>query len=362
MTALLHRFARAFGPALSRPAASEIVRAAIGAGVGLVTCALVARTVAGGDGAATAILFAPLGASTFLAFCVPNSPLAQPWSAIVGNGLSALTAIAVLKMTADPVLAVAFAVGGAVILMMVARAMHPPGGAVALLIALNPALTAEVGFRFALVPVMLDTAILVALAILFNRATGRVYPFRQPPVESPHHTSDAAPERRLGLSSEDLARILGDMRLAANIGPEDLARLIGAAEAEATARHIGGLTAAEVMSHDVVTTRPETGLDELTRIFQEHGFKTLPVVDSTGNYLGLLSQGDLLGQHDPQTEARDLMHPTRETAKPGTPLAPLLQLLADGHQEAVPVLVAGHLEGIITRSDMIGALAFVLSR
>lgn len=357
-----HRILRSLGPALARPAPVEILRSALGAGTGLLACGLLASVMLDHDGSAMSLLIAPLGASAFLAFCVPNSPLAQPWSAVVGNCVSALAAITVLHLVGEPMLAVPLAVASAVILMMLVRAMHPPGGAVALLIALNPALVAKTGFAFALVPVAFDTAVLVVLATLFNRATGRKYPFRQPPVESPHHTQDTAPDRRLGLSADDLGRILSDLRLAANIGPEDLARLIGAAEAEATARHVGGLTAADVMSHDVVTVLPDAYVDDLTRLFLSRGFKTLPVVGDDGQYLGLLSQADLLGQRDDRVEAQALMHPSRDFATPGTPLAPLLKLLADGGQQSVPVLDHGKLVGIVTRSDMIGALAYELSR
>ena len=41
-------------------------------------------------------LIAPFGASAVLVYAVPNSPLAQPWSVVMGNTLSALVALAVI--------------------------------------------------------------------------------------------------------------------------------------------------------------------------------------------------------------------------------------------------------------------------
>lgn len=347
------------GPALSRPPAAEILRAAIGAGLGLMLCGLMTLALAGHIAEPTGILFAPLGATAFLIFAIPNSPLAQPWSAVIGNGVSALSGIAACRLGLDPVLTVPLAVVGAAILMMAARAMHPPGGAVALLIALNPPPAAE--FGFALYPVAAATACLVLTGFLYNRATGRYYPFRQPAQISPHQTHDPAPERRLGLSAADLGRILSDMRLAANIGPEDLARLIGTAEAEATARHVGGLCAADVMSRDVIAIGPDATASDLTRLFLGHRFKTLPVVDSEGRYMGLVAQTDLLAPHADTARMRDLMQAPTRTVTPRTPLAPLLSLLADGAQQSVPVVEGDRIVGIVSRTDMIGALAYALN-
>ncbi|MGB3147826.1 MAG: HPP family protein, partial [Paracoccaceae bacterium] len=308
------------------------------------------------------LLIAPLGATTFLIFVVPNSPLAQPWSAIMGNFLSALVALAVPRYVSDPALAAAGSVGLAVAAMGFARAMHPPGGAVALLIALMAAENGPAPFFFAVSPVLVNTTLLVALAVVYNRVTGRNYPFRQPAETSNHGTKDPAPERRLGLSAEELGDILQGMRLDANIGAEDLARLIGMAEAEAASRHLGGLVAADIMSRDLVTVRPDAHPDALAEVFRTHGFKTLPVVDGAGLYQGLLSQSALLGLHDQQIEARQIMAANAETIGPAEPLARLLVLMADGGAQALAVVKGDRLHGIVTRSDLMAAMAHVLNR
>lgn len=359
MTRLTH-FLRALSPALSRPRMTEILRAAVGSGLGLIVAGSMTLALVGRVGAPTGALIAPLGATAFLIFSVPNSPLAQPWSVIIGNGLSALVAIAVARLGLPLSLDAALAIGLAVALMMVARAMHPPGAAIAFLISLDPRVAT--GFTFALYPVAMASACLCLAGAAYNRATGRKYPFRQPTEGGPHQTRDRPSNRRLGLSADDLSRILGEMRLAANIGPEDLARLIGAAEAEATARHVGGLTAADVMSRDVISIRPDTGLADLTRLFLAHGFKTLPVTDGAGRYLGLLSQTSLIARQDAEATAREMMRTDLRTVGPAMPLAPLLTLLADGSQQAVPVVDGDMLVGIVSRTDMIGALAYALSR
>ncbi|MDZ4093438.1 MAG: HPP family protein, partial [Paracoccaceae bacterium] len=365
------------------PALHEIIRASLGASFGLVAAGTLARlTLPAGATPEALWLAAPLGATAFLAFAVPNSPLAQPWSAIVGNTLSALIGVGVALAVAQPHLAAGLAIGLAIMAMMLARAMHPPGGAMALLVVLTARGNPDINFHYALSPVMLDTALLVGLATLYNHATGRVYPFRQSPDTNPHATRDRAPERRAGLAPEDLAALLARFNLTANIGTEDLARLIGAAEAEATARHFGGLTCGDMMSRNLITLRPEATLRDLAALFRKHRFKTLPVTDVSGAYLGLINESDLLdhlqldakpadsglmawltrSKRLPQmtSTAQDILSPRVQTARPETPIATATSLLADGHQQAVPITEGNRLVGLVTRSDLIAILATAL--
>ena len=215
---------------MQRPAGREPLRAALGAGLALLACGgLVSLGGASGSHAGL-FLIAPLGATAFLLFAVPNSPLAQPWSAVVGNTVSAFVAVTVVLLDPPQAIAAGLAVFWAITGMAALRAMHPPGGAVALATVLSAPVVHEMGYRFVLAPVLLDTVVLVGAAMLFNRLTGRRYPFRQPAVPA------TRPDLRLGLSPEDLADLLRRANQSANIGVEDFGRLLAAAEAEAATR------------------------------------------------------------------------------------------------------------------------------
>ncbi|CAN0599718.1 unnamed protein product, partial [Laminaria digitata] len=143
-------------------------------------------------------LVAPFGASSVLLFAVPNSPLAQPWSAIVGNTVAALVAVAVCLLVTDPVLRIPLAVGLAVTATILCRAVHPPAGAVAMTAAMSPEAIAHLGFWFALAPIAIGTTALVLLAAVYARLTGRHYPFRQFEDPSKFGTEDRNPTERLG--------------------------------------------------------------------------------------------------------------------------------------------------------------------
>ena len=72
---------RALGPVMPRAQLGDMLRGAVGAGLGLVLTGAGLAALAGHGDAALGhpLLIAPFGASALLIFVVPNSPLAQPW-------------------------------------------------------------------------------------------------------------------------------------------------------------------------------------------------------------------------------------------------------------------------------------------
>jgi CBS domain-containing membrane protein len=321
-------------------------------------------------------LIAPFGATAVLVFAVPNSPLAQPWSVVVGNSVSALVALGVMAALPLAHWAAPLAVGLAIIAMLALRALHPPGGAVALLVAL----TGAGGWGETLGTVALGSALLVAVGVVWNRALGRSYPFRQPEEAGTHGTADPSPAARTGLDPADLAVILEEYHQSANLGVADLARLVGAVEQAAAARRMEGFTCAEVMSRDLVTVGPDAPLSQVADLFRKRGFTSIPVVAEDARLLGVIFQIDLIRRaredafrlhrsllsalvrliDDHRAKApvaKDIMQTAVQRVTPLTPVGALLPMLADGGAEAVPVVIGPKIVGIMTRSDMVSALA-----
>ena len=361
-----HPVLRALGPVLPPGSPMEALRAGLGACLALALLALILPPGAA-DLRFGLYLIAPFGASAVLVFAVPSSPLAQPWSVVMGNGVSALVAVVLSQILPPGAMLVALALGAAVAAMILSRALHPPGGAVALTAALSPEAMQHLGLWFVLVPVLLGSALLVALAVLWARATGRHYPFRQFAAPQAHGTTDPPPPERLGLTEAELTGILERYRQSLNLGVEDLARLIAAAELEA-ASHRGTpdlvpLHVGAIMSRDLITLPPEAPLRTIAASFARHGFGTMPVMGQGGRYLGLIAQSRLLtaltAGHAPwaQPKASSLMQTATPVARADMPIAALLPLLAEGTCDAVPVLEGARLIGIVTRSDLIAALA-----
>lgn len=174
------------------------------------------------------IIVAPLGASAVLVFAVPASPLAQPWSVVGGNTLSALVGVFAFHVIPEPALAAGAAVGGAILVMSLCRCLHPPGGAAALTAVIGTQDIHAAGYYFAFAPVALNSIALVSLAMFFHRFSGHSYPHVAVPV------GETLPGS--GLHLEDIDKALADLPDNFDISREDLDVLLSHAEAHALER------------------------------------------------------------------------------------------------------------------------------
>src|ERR1035437_8220984 len=53
---------------------------------------------------------------------------------------------------------------------------------------------------------------------------------------------------------------------------------------------------ADIMTNDVITVKRETTVRELAKIFETRHFGSLPVVDDSGNLIGIVTASDLIEQ------------------------------------------------------------------
>jgi CBS domain-containing membrane protein len=194
--------------------------AAIGIAVTIVTCSSFVH-------APLPAIVAPLGASAVLVFAVPSSPLAQPWSVIGGNTLSALVGIAMFRVIPDPMLSAAAAVGGAILIMSLCRCLHPPGGAAALTAVIGGDAVHHAGYGFALLPVGVNSLALVLIGIGFHRLAIHRYPRR---------VATAPLDAGTRIHPADIDLALGDMHETFDIDRQDLEVLLAHAERHALER------------------------------------------------------------------------------------------------------------------------------
>ncbi|HLH22379.1 MAG TPA: CBS domain-containing protein [Chloroflexota bacterium] len=147
------------------------------------------------------------------------------------------------------------------------------------------------------------------------------------------------------------------------------------------------MNVADVMTRDVLTVAPNTGVQEIARLLWSHGISGVPVVDATGALVGIVSELDLLVRnanlHIPQyLRVLDVMIPlgnrhefeqelrralgataadvmTRDviTVSPGTDLAEAATLMLDEDVNRLPVVDQGRVVGIISRADFVRLLA-----
>ena len=258
-------------------------RAAFGALFGLALSGILSQVVLAwtAPGAHVAWLVAPMAASAVLLFCVPASPLAQPWPVIGGNVVSALVGAACAQLLPDPMFAAPLAGGLSIAMMFLLRCLHPPGGAVAMTAVLGGPAVHEAGLSFALAPVGLNTVLLVLAALLYNRVTGA------------HHAHKPVPAPS-AVAVEDIDAALEHFGEAVDVSREDLAVIVNDAEHHAAERRVRHLHAGDVVVPPLARLEPDMPLATARAILLEHGLPSLPVVDGEGRLLGVLTLKSLL--------------------------------------------------------------------
>lgn len=370
-------FLKRFIPGLAPVSAAERLRAGIGALIGLVITGVATRLALGPD-SAVPLLIAPMGASSVLLFAVPSSPLAQPWSIIGGNTVAALVGVTAARLVPDPFLAAGLAGGIAIGLMLLLRCLHPPSGAVALTAVLGGEAVHTLGYGFVLAPVLLNSLLLLATALAYNALTGRRYPAvaHAPAREN----RDPPPSARLGFSDTDLDAALKQYDRLLDVSRQDLEQVLRLAEVRAYARRSGEITCADIMSRDVTAISPEASMREALNLIRGHHVKALPVTTEDARVVGIVTQSDLLDKASwgaggprvslsqrlrhvvrlaraPQGSVQEIMSVHVQSARPETPIADLVPMMADGGHHAVPVVDGNdQLAGIVTQSDLIAAL------
>jgi CBS domain-containing protein len=136
------------------------------------------------------------------------------------------------------------------------------------------------------------------------------------------------------------------------------------------------------MTAEVLTVRPETPIHEAAVLMARRGISGLPVVDDAGRVVGILSEGDLIIRQKPREPlpwwrqffadaeglARDYRKAVGTTAGevmttevlcigPEAPVAAAAVILDERRIRRLPVVADGRLVGIVSRGDLVRALA-----
>ena len=121
----------------------------------------------------------------------------------------------------------------------------------------------------------------------------------------------------------------------------------------------------EVMSRQITTFRSEQIIGEVTRTLMDKSISGGPVIDDTGNLIGMISEGDCLKQmvrgkymnsiHDHGTVG-DLMTKTVHTVAPDENVLDVAGKFLDLKVRRFPVLDNGKLVGQVSQRDVMRAL------
>jgi CBS domain-containing protein len=144
------------------------------------------------------------------------------------------------------------------------------------------------------------------------------------------------------------------------------------------------MKAADVMVSNVITVGPEASVQEVANILLTNRISAVPVVTPSGELVGIISEGDLIRRVETDTDQRrswwmelligrgplaaeyvkshsrkvsDLITRDVITARPDTPLRDIAGLLEKNGIKRVPIVENGKLVGIVSRANLVQALA-----
>jgi CBS domain-containing protein len=145
----------------------------------------------------------------------------------------------------------------------------------------------------------------------------------------------------------------------------------------------------EIMDADPATVRPETPVEEVVQTLRRHELPGVPVVDVEGRCVGMVTEADLIlpddagDLHIPHyinlfggtifleplsrfegrlrkafaSKAEDMMTRDPDSVAPETSVREAARLIHESGHNRLPVVEGGRLVGVVTRLDVLGALA-----
>jgi CBS domain-containing membrane protein len=336
---------------------------ACGAALGVVLAALLGRWWALLLGVDAPWMVASFGASAVLVFGLPASPLAQPWPVLAGSTLSALVGALCAWLVPDPAWGGALAVGLALALMVQLRCLHPPGGAMALLVVLNHG----GGVHLAVFPVLVNVLVLLAVAVVYNTLTGRSYPH-------PQRAKAAAG----GFTTADMDAALAHYNQVLDISRSDLEGLLHQVGRAAFQRTLGELRCSDIMSSPPFAVEQGVALQDAWALLRREQIKALPVVDGERQVVGIVTVADfmrlvnldvreglgqrlrtlVMGRGKNPTQVNGIMSAPVQVAQASQHVMDLVPLFSHGGHHHIPIVdPEQRLVGIITQTDLVRALA-----
>ena len=144
------------------------------------------------------------------------------------------------------------------------------------------------------------------------------------------------------------------------------------------------MRAHQIMTRSVVTVTPDTTIVKAANLMLQKHVSGLPVVDTTGKLVGIVSEGDFIRRSEigtqrkrgrwlkfilgPGAAATDFVHEhgrrveevmTRDplTITEDTALAEIVDLMEKNNVKRLPVVCDGRLVGIVSRANLLQAVA-----
>jgi len=118
------------------------------------------------------------------------------------------------------------------------------------------------------------------------------------------------------------------------------------------------MLARDIMTRTVYTIHPEASAQEAAQLLDQKRISGAPVVDDAEKLIGIVTEADIISKVDRQgLRVADIMTHSLITVEEETSIEEVAALLSQRKIKRVPVVENGRLVGIVSRADIVHAVA-----
>lgn len=115
------------------------------------------------------------------------------------------------------------------------------------------------------------------------------------------------------------------------------------------------MVAKDIMTKKVITVAPSASLKDLAKVLIKNRISGAPVADKNGKILGVVSEADLVAKKGRQVKS--VMSVKVISIDEDTPVEKIASLMTTHRIKRLPVLRGEKLVGIVSRADIVRAIA-----
>lgn len=116
------------------------------------------------------------------------------------------------------------------------------------------------------------------------------------------------------------------------------------------------MNAGQMMTKRVFSVEPTTKVKELAGLLRDKKISGVPVLEGA-SLVGIVTEADILARKPGQNLVRNIMKTNVVTVTEGTDLKEVAGILARKKIKRVPVVRHGKVVGIVSRADIVKAIA-----
>jgi CBS domain-containing protein len=115
------------------------------------------------------------------------------------------------------------------------------------------------------------------------------------------------------------------------------------------------MIAKDIMTRDVITVNPTMTVKSLAMMLIKNQISGAPVADKVGKIVGVVSESDIVAKKG--KDVKSIMSKKVVSVREETPVEEIARMMTTHHSKRLPVMTDGKVVGIVSRADIVSAIA-----